>query len=423
MKRVHAYLSITVLIFVSALSCSKDENILQSQINSDQKTRIDTIQTKPGDSSQTELPDNSVDSTSNSSNDPATIKSEVLALFTSVGRTSQNLLKPATGALPSGVSLSDSNILINANGVVMEDYDLRGYTIFINSDNVIMRNNLLGEKDAPRTGKRVLDIRGDVKNFLIEDNDFIGYKGLGSGVTSAVFQRVLTSNENGTGGIIKRNRFKHFGNDMIKTSGGVLIEENVLYAESNLEVLPSGVWDANQTYDLNEVIQDTGSNKHFISLMANNQGNSLPGINNSDNNWQYYDPHCDMVNPYDNTIPSTIRRNLFLRDTQDAMLSANEKSYALGLTNAIRIVRNNSDNGRNYERLLIEENVVLGAEFYGGGAVPIQAANSGGAWSNPTLQNNLIDANGNGNYTHPSTASAVDWQMNYDASTLSPINP
>ena len=105
------------------------------------------------------------------------------------------------------------------------------------------------------------------------------------------------------------------------------------------------------------------------------------------------------------------------------MLSESDKSFALGLTNAIRIVRNNNDNSRHYENLLVEENVILGTEFYGGGGIPIQASSTGGTWTNPVLLNNLIDKNSKGNYIHPSTVSSVDWRQNFDATSLAPINP
>jgi hypothetical protein len=409
------WLSSFLILFVFS-NCSKDTELLSSANQED--IIVEEREMSTDNNSSTYDP-----STPTTTDDPATIKSEVVALLNTVGRTSQNALKSVDSSLPNGVSLNGAIITISADGAFLEDYDFRGYTIFLNSSDIVIKNCLLGEKGMPRDGKRVLDIRGDAKNFRIEENDFVGFKGLGSGVSSAIFQRILTSNVAGTGGTIQRNSFKHFGNDMVKTSGGVLIQENVFYAESNIEAVPSGVWNGNDTYALNEVVQDTGSGKHFISLVANNQGNTLPPINSSDGNWQYYDPHCDMVNPFDNSLPSTIRRNLFIRNTQHSLLSESDKSFALGLTNAIRIVRNNNDNSRHYENLLVEENVILGTEFYGGGAIPIQASSTGGTWTNPVLLNNLIDKNSKGNYIHPSTVSSVDWRQNFDATSLAPINP
>lgn len=396
------------LIIVLNTSCTKDHQV--ARLEPDTSVAIDSTD------SETLTDDDSNPQSSN----PSTIKTEVLGLFGTVGINSQDILKPI-GLLPSNINVNGSNISINSNGTILENFDLRGYTIFLNSDNTVIKNCLLGEKNAPREGKRVIDIKANVKNFLIEYNDFRGYQGLGAGVSSGIFQRSLTTTEEGIGGIIRRNRFKHLGQDCVKTSGGVLVEENVFYATSNVADLPSGVWNSTTAYSLNEVVKATDSQKHYISLIANNLNNTPPSGNASNSNWLFYDPHYDIVNPFENTIPSVIRRNLFIINTRDPLIPEADKSYAVGLVNALRLLRNNSATPTNYTHLLVEENLIIGSAFYGIG-FPIQAANNGNLWVNPTFINNLIDANINGKYAHPSTKDAVNWQENFDATLLSPIN-
>jgi len=267
------------------------------------------------------------------------------------------------------------------------------------------------------SNRRIIDIKSNIKNFLIEDNDFEGVKGLGAGVSSALFQRPLTSTASGVGGIIRRNRFKWFGQDAVKTTGGVLIEENVFYAESNVAAIPSGRWNSGTTYGLNEVVKATSGEKHYISLSSGNRGNAL----SNGSKWQFFDPHYDFITTYENTIASTIRRNLFLLDNQDSLIPTSDRSFAVGAVNAFRVLRNGG-NTTPFRTLLIEENVVKGRNTYFAG-VPIQAANTGGTWIKPTIVGNYFDENGRGEYAHASTAAAVSWGVNYDYTTDAAINP
>ncbi len=348
------------------------------------------------------------------------IKEQVIALFETSGRTSVNTIQNLNSAnAPAGVSVSSNIVSVTADGTILQDYIIHDKTIFINADNVTIKQCLITEGDYLHSfnNKRIIDISPNVKYFLIESNDFEGVKGLRAGVSSAVFQRPLTLQTAGTGGVIRTNSFKWLGQDAVKTSGGVLIEENIFYAESNVLVIPSGRWLANVNYGLHEVVKHTSTEKHYISLASNNQGNSL-----SDNSkWQYYDPHYDFITTFENTISSTIRRNLFLLDNGDLMIPQAEQSFAVGAVNAIRIVRN-SGNLTPFQTLRIEENVMLGFNTYFSG-IPIQAANTGGVWLKPFLQGNYIDANDRGEYTHQSTPSAVLWGINYDATTDQIINP
>lgn len=348
------------------------------------------------------------------------VKGQVLGLFNTSGRNSGSSLQTLTsGNAPSGVSVATNTVTISGNGVTLQDYLIHDKTVFINGDNVTIRQCSIteGPWQNAAANRRIIDIKTNVKNFLIEDNDFAGVKGLGAGVSSALFQRPLSSTASGTGGIIRRNRFKWFGQDCVKTTGGVLIEENVFYAESNIAVVPSGRWNSGTTYGLNEVVKHTSSEKHYVSLSANNQGNAL----SNSSKWAFFDPHYDFITTYENTIASTIRRNLFLLDNQDSLIPPSDRSLAVGAVNAFRILRNGG-NTTPFRALLIEENVTKGYNTYFAG-IPIQVANTGGTWIKPTIRGNYMDENGRGEYAHASTAAAVSWGVNYDFTTNATISP
>lgn len=348
------------------------------------------------------------------------IKGQVLALFGTSGRNSGVALQTLTsGNAPSGVSVSTNSVTISGSGVTLANYLIHDKTVFINGDNPTIRQCVFTEGPWQHavSNRRIIDIKSNIKNFLIEDNDFEGVKGLGAGVSSALFQRPLTSTASGVGGIIRRNRFKWFGQDAVKTTGGVLIEENVFYAESNVAAIPSGRWNSGTTYGLNEVVKATSGEKHYISLSSGNRGNAL----SNGSKWQFFDPHYDFITTYENTIASTIRRNLFLLDNQDSLIPTSDRSFAVGAVNAFRVLRNGG-NTTPFRTLLIEENVVKGRNTYFAG-VPIQAANTGGTWIKPTIVGNYFDENGRGEYAHASTAAAVSWGVNYDYTTDAAINP
>lgn len=348
------------------------------------------------------------------------VKGQVLALFGTSGRNSGAALQTLTSAnAPAGVSVATNSVTISGSGVTLADYLIHDKTVFVNGDNPTIRQCVFTEGPWQHavSNRRIIDIKANVKNFLIEDNDFEGTKGLGAGVSSALFQRPLTSTAAGVGGIIRRNSFKWFGQDCVKTTGGVLIEENIFYAESNVDVIPSGRWNSSTTYGLGEVVKATSGEKHYISLSAGNQGNAL----SNGAKWQFFDPHYDFITTYENTIASTIRRNLFLLDNEDSMIPVSDRSVAVGPVNAFRVLRNGG-NTTAFRALLIEENVVKGYNTYFAG-VPIQAANTGGIWVKPTVRGNYIDENGRGEYAHASTASAVSWGVNYDFTTGAAISP
>ena len=367
---------------------------------------------------------NQVTATLTASGGTGSIKDQVIALFGTSGRNSVNSIQNLNaGTAPAGVSVNaGANIAtISGTGVVLQDYIINDLTVFLNSNNVTVRQCRIteGTYQHANPSKRLFDIKSNVKNFLFEDNDFAGVKGFGNGVGSGIFQRPLTSSASGTGGIIRRNRFKYFGQDVIKTTGGVLVEENVIYSPSNIDTTPSGRWNASTSYSLDEIVKHTSNEKHYVSRVNNNQGNSL----NDSSKWRYYDPHYDLINPFENTLPSTFRRNLILRNPQDPLIPASERSYAVGSVNALRLIRNQSTNNTTfYAALLLEENVLQGRNPYFSGP-PIQAASTGGNWVKPTITGNYIDADASGSYAHPSTASSVSWGVNYDTTTGAVIFP
>lgn len=346
------------------------------------------------------------------------VKTSVLALFGTAGRTSGAPLRVLTSAnAPAGVSVNDTTVTISLDGATLSDFSIEDKTVFVNADNVTIQQCSFRES-VPQGGGRIIDIRGDAKGFLIAENDFEGWHGLGQGVTSAIFQRPLTTRE--IDGVIRGNRLWHLGQDGIKTSGGVTIEENVLYAFSNVDTQPIE-WDSGTTYAAGAIVRRPGAFKHFRSLVGGNRNRSLPTSDNPNlpesrnANWNIYDPHYDMVNPFENTEASTIRRNLFLIDNQDSLIPAAERSWAIGAVNALRLVRNGR-NSTQYVTLRIEENVIYGNTSYGVG-FPIQAACAADNWMNPTLVGNYVDDNNEGSYAYSSTASCVDWHQNFDTTT------
>jgi len=157
-----------------------------------------------------------------------------------------------------------------------------------------------------------------------------------------------------------------------------------------------------------------------VSLADNNQGNPL----SDGSKWGYRDPHYDIINPFECTSPTTIRRNLFLLDPQDAMIPAAERSHAVGCNSAIWAIRNAStNNSTTYTGLTIQENVFLGFNTYYGNP-PIGVSSSGGGiWVNPDVIGNYIDDNSQGLYATPPTAGSTNWGVNYDATTGATISP
>ncbi len=364
------------------------------------------------------------------------VKDQVIALFGTSGRSSVNSIQTLnSGNAPSGVSFGTSAggtpyVTISGQGVTLENYIVDGRSIFLNSNNVTIRQCQILEGSLHTIGgaSRLIDIKSNVQNFLIEDNDFIGTKGTGAGVSSAIFQRTPTATTAGIGGSILRNRFKWLGQDIIKPSGGVLVEENVLYAPSNVAALPdtsgtngrntNGRYSSSGTYALGEIVKHTSNEKHYISLIANNSQSLSNG-----SAWRYFDPHYDLINPFDNVLASTIRRNLIIADPRHSMIPSSERSFAVGDVYKFSIQRNNSAPSSNYfQQLTVEENVILGHNTYFSNPV-FSAANLGSNRAKPIIQGNYLDADSVGRYTIPGTDSNVVWGTNYDATTGAIIGP
>lgn len=349
------------------------------------------------------------------------VKDQVIALFGTSGRNSANALQTLTSAnAPAGVNFGATAkgvkyAQISAAGVVLQDFLIDSRTIFLNAHNVTIRNCEFTEGTlAGDGGDRYIDIKNGMNNFVIEDNNFSGKQGLGNGIGAFIFQRPTA----GTGGIIRRNRSRWFGQDAFKISGGVLMEENVFYAPSNLTTLPLGPYNSNYTYQQGDVIQS--GLKHYVSLANNNQGNPL----NDGSKWGYRDPHYDTVNAFENTSPSTIRRNLFLLDPQDPMIPAAERSHAVGCNSALWIVRNQSTaNSTSYQQMVIEENVLLKFNTYFGNPPIGISSSGGGVWVKPDFIGNYVDDNIQGLYATPTTASSANWGVNYDATSGATISP
>lgn len=368
------------------------------------------------------------------SNGTSAVKDQVLALFGTSGRNSvaaiQNL---NSGTAPAGVNFGQTgagapSATLSQQGITLENYAINNLTILWNADNCTMRQCTMAEGNIlhPLTGAvRLVDIKANVKNILIEDCSFEGTKAYGPGVGSAVFQRPLTSTAAGTGGIVRRCRFKWFGQDVIKTAGGLDVEECVFYALSNVDAWPDfskhpqGRWTSTNTYSAGELVRSTTNNKHYRSRVNNNRGNAL--TNNTF--WEYKDPHCDVWNPRENKIPMTFRRNLILQDGQDPMIPAADRAYSIGNNSAVQAIRNQSTNNTTqYEVVYITENVFRSRNQYLSNP-PLSINSVGGNWTNPVVDGNYIDAASNGLYAIGSAAGSTTWGINYDATTGATISP
>ncbi len=358
---------------------------------------------------------------SSSTSSPDQIKKYVIGLFETSGRNASGRppLLTAENA-PPGVDFGKSRkdvpfIRINKRGVTLDNWHISGLTIFVNADNFTIRNSLIdvGALHTIAGRGRLFDINKGVSNILIEDNTFSGSQALGVGVSSAIFQRPTA----GTDVTIRRNRFRWFGGDIVKTAGGALVEENVFYAQSNVVEMPSPPWQLGKMYRLNEVVRSNTDQKHYISLVANNVGNPLK----SKTAWRYYDPHYDVTNPFENATPSIYRRNLYLINPADPRIPVAERGVALGGNSPIWIAQNNQGGkSSSYAPIHILENVVLGINpVFGNPAVGVSV--SGQNW--PNISGNHFDANSQGLYTTRGTAKKVNWGVNYDATSGRVILP
>jgi len=352
---------------------------------------------------------------------PAEVKSYVIGLFQTSGRNKSGTppLLTADNA-PAGVEFGKSAknvpfIRIRKSGVTLDNWLISGRTIFVNADNFTVRNSLI-EEGAIHTisgAGRIFDIKQGVSNVLFEDNTFSGTQALGAGVSSAIFQRPKA----GTDITIRRNRFRWFGGDIVKTAGGALVEENVFYAQTNVTAVPSPPFRLDRVYGLHEVVRANNNKKHFISLVASNLGNPLK----DKSKWRLFDPHYDITNPFENSSPSTYRRNLYLINPADPRIPASERGIAIGANSPIWIAQNSrGGKASNYAIIHILENVVLGNNpIFGNPAIGVSVA--GQNW--PVISGNHIDANSQGLYTTRNTAKKVNWGVNYDATTGRIIGP
>lgn len=229
----------------------------------------------------------------------------------------------------------------------------------------------------------------------------------------------------GRNDLITRCRFIGLTSDAFKpvgssALGGQVISHCYVGSPANLPNAPT-VWNASTTYALGFAVIEASTDRIFISKIAGNLNNPLPGGTSKtaeNTQWQGVDAHADaltVVAAIGNGV--TVENCLF--DQAIDPPGAFGPYAADGTNNVFRLSRD-SGSSNPVGRITIRKNMhhrASGGEYV---SYPIQVANNGlGNWTGPVeFTDNWLSANVSAQYFHPTTNGLVAvWQNNRDLHT------
>lgn len=343
-----------------------------------------------------------------------TLREQIEALDGTVGLPALSTLKiVGVNTLPVGVSRSGQTLTMTGEGADLELWDLDGFQVNMNGAGQRIAKSRLGES-AGVSGRLYYILTGaGASDPLVEDNDLIGFDGVGG---SGTFLNMGGTNTSlATNLVMRRNLLKYGTGDYLKVSGaGFQIYQNV-FAETRCYPEGTEVWSSSVTYNTGDpVLNSLGY--LFTSKIDGNLNNPVPSSITDNTQWLSHGPHSDYitVNGAIGNGDHLIYNNLFL---------CPEDALSLGLTQFIRYVR---DTGSAKKGGLVR--IVANVFDRWGGNYPFAAGGIrehtntnyplGGYCAVGGLRYRSLVANNQGN--HPST-HPDKWEQVYDINMEGPV--
>ena len=262
-------------------------------------------------------------------------------------------------ALPAGASIVSDYVRVFGSPV-FEGWDFNNYRVEIedSASNVVIRGCVLRNPGNTNWLALVAGQQAGGHVSEISRNTFIG---AGDGVGLIRFVPIGTD-ENAVASVtcdlITRNAFLRTQGDMVRLCSGGVVSWNY-FDSAYIQQDPLGVWDANTSFALDQVVQDPTGTWIYKSLVANNQGNALP-VGLADNaNWENLDYHMDQLQPI-SVIGGELEvfANYFNR-RRDTRRPGELGGYGFGVNAALWITRN-TGNPTPHNRVYAHHNIIAG---------------------------------------------------------------